>query len=191
MIELTANPALPGFTASKILWLRQHEPENYAKCRHILLPKDYIRYKLTDVFATDVSDASGMQLLDVKKRIWSEEVLEKLGIDRALLPELYESCEITGYYRGIPVAAGGGDNACAAVGCGVVSERTAFTTIGTSGVVYAHTDRSDHRLKKDVSIRFAAPVPGAWHVMGVTPGGRSVVKMVQKPVRCGAFLCRA
>ena len=87
LIELTANPALPGFTASKILWLRQHEPENYAKCRHILLPKDYIRYKLTGVFASDVSDASGMQLLDVKKRIWSEEVLEKLNIDRALLPE--------------------------------------------------------------------------------------------------------
>ena len=167
LIELTANPALPGFTASKILWLRQHEPENYAKCRHILLPKDYIRYKLTGVFASDVSDASGMQLLDVKKRIWSEEVLEKLGIDRALLPELYESCEITGYYRGIPVAAGGGDNACAAVGCGVVSERTAFTTIGTSGVVYAHTDRPVIDKKGRIHT-FCCAVPGAWHVMGVT-----------------------
>ena len=96
LIEITANPALTGFTASKILWVRKHEPDNYAKCRHILLPKDYIRYILTGVFATEVSDASGMQLLDVPNRCWSEEVLEKLEIERGLLPKVYESIEVTG-----------------------------------------------------------------------------------------------
>lgn len=167
LVELTANPALTGFTASKIMWVKKHEPENYARCRHILLPKDYIRYKLTGEFATDVSDASGMQLLDVKKRCWSDEVLEKLDIDRALLPRVYESTEVTGYYKGIPVAAGGGDNACAAVGCGAVTEGRAFTTVGTSGVVYAHTDTPIIDKLGRVHT-FCCAVPGKWHVMGVT-----------------------
>ena len=91
LLEITANPALTGFTASKLLWVKKHEPENYKKCRHILLPKDYIRYKLTGEFATDVSDASGMQLPDVKKRCWSKEILQKLDISEKLLPKLYES----------------------------------------------------------------------------------------------------
>lgn len=167
LIDITANPALTGFTASKIMWVKKHEPENYAKCRHILLPKDYIRFKLTGEFATDVSDAGGMQLLDIKNRCWSDEVAEKLGIDTDMLPKVYESTEITGYYKGVPVAAGGGDNACAAVGCGIVSSGKAFTTIGTSGVVYAHTDTpiidSDGKIHT-----FCAAVPGKWHVMGVT-----------------------
>ena len=89
LIEITANPALTGFTASKILWVRENEPETYAKCRHILLPKDYIRYVLTGEFATEVSDASGMQLMDIPNRCWSDEVLEKLDIDKALLPKMY------------------------------------------------------------------------------------------------------
>ena len=97
LIEITANPALPGFTASKILWVRNHEPEIYAKCRHILLPKDYVRYMLTGEFATEVSDASGMQLLDIPNRCWSDEVLEKLDIDKSMLAKVYESPEITGY----------------------------------------------------------------------------------------------
>ena len=90
LIEITANPALTGFTASKIMWVKKHEPENYAKCRHILLPKDYVRYKLTGEFATEVSDASGMQLLDIANRCWSDEVLEKLDIDKSLLAKVYD-----------------------------------------------------------------------------------------------------
>ena len=151
LIEITANPALTGFTASKILWVRNHQPELYAKCAHILLPKDYVRYMLTGEFATEVSDASGMQLLDVPGRCWSQEVLEKLDIDPALLAKVYESpevtgeitsraAELTGLKAGTPVVGGAGDNAAAAVGTGVVRDGKAFTTIGTSGVVFAHTD---------------------------------------------------
>ena len=146
LIEITANPALTGFTASKILWVRNNEPENYARCAKILLPKDYVRYKLTGEFATEVSDASGMQLLDIPNRCWSDEVLEKLDIDKNLLGKVYESPEITGYVTeaaaaltglaaGTPVVGGAGDNAAAAVGTGVVEDGKAFTTIGTSGVV--------------------------------------------------------
>ena len=179
LINITTNPALTGFTASKILWVKNHEPENYKKCRHILLPKDYIRYKLTGEFATDVSDASGMQLLDVKKRCWSDEILNILGIEKSLLPKVYESAEITGYYNGIPVAAGGGDNACAAVGCGVVKPQKAFTTIGTSGVVYAHTDTPV--IDKQGRIHtFCCAVPGKWHVMGVTQAAGLSLKWFRK-----------
>ena len=96
LIEITANPALTGFTASKILWVRNHEAENYRRCRHILLPKDYIRFRMTGEYATEVSDASGMQLLDIPNRCWSDEILEKLEIDKALLPKVYESPEVTG-----------------------------------------------------------------------------------------------
>lgn len=178
LIEITANPALTGFTASKILWVRNHEPELYARCAHILLPKDFIRYKLTGDFATEVSDASGMQLLDVPGRCWSGEVLEKLEIDRALLPKVYESPEVTGVILeeagkitrlkpGTPVVGGAGDNAAAAVGTGVVRDGKAFTTIGTSGVVFAHTDKPAIDPKGRVHT-FCCAVPGAWHVMGVT-----------------------
>jgi len=175
LIEITANPALTGFTASKILWVRNHEPENYAKCKHILLPKDYVRYRLTGEFATEVSDAGGMQLLDVPNRCWSAEVLEALEIDPALLPRVYESPEITGYVRGlgclegVPVVGGAGDNAAAAVGSGAVRAGRAFTTIGTSGVVFAHTDSPVIDPKGRVHT-FCCAVPGKWHVMGVTQG---------------------
>ena len=180
LIELTANPALPGFTAGKILWVRKHEPELYAQCAHILLPKDYIRYKLTGVFATEVSDASGMNLLDVKNRCWSGEVLEKLSIDPSWLPKVYESPEVTGYVTeeiasltglcaGTPVVGGAGDNAAAAVGTGVVEDGKAFTTIGTSGVVFAHTSNMVIDPKGRVHT-FCCAVPGCWHVMGVTQG---------------------
>ncbi len=178
LIDITCNPALTGFTACKILWVRKHEPEIYARCRHILLPKDYLRYKLTGVFATEVSDASGMQLLDVPNRCWSKEVLEKLDIDEALLAKVYESPEITGYITeeaakltGLStktaVVGGAGDNAAAAVGTGVVRDGRAFTTIGTSGVVFAHTDKLSIDPKGRVHT-FCCAVPGAWHVMGVT-----------------------
>ena len=178
LIEITANPALTGFTASKILWVRNNEPENYAKCAHILLPKDYIRFILTGEYATEVSDASGMQLLDVPERCWSNEVLQKLEIDKALLPKVYESPEITGTVTakiasetglaaGTPVVGGAGDNAAAAIGTGVSGEGKAFTTIGTSGVVFAHTDNIVIDPHGRVHT-FCCAVPGAWHVMGVT-----------------------
>ncbi len=178
LIEITANPALTGFTASKIMWVKKHEPEIYAKCAHILLPKDYIRLKLTGEYATEVSDASGMQLLDVPNRRWSDEVLDKLGINKKLLGKVYESPEVTGYVKpeiaekcgiaaGTPVVGGAGDNAAAAVGEGVVCDGRAFTTIGTSGVVFAHTDNIEIDPKGRVHT-FCCAVPGAWHVMGVT-----------------------
>lgn len=180
LIEITANPAMTGFTASKILWVKKHEPEIYAKCAHILLPKDYVRYMLTGEFATEVSDASGMQLLDVPNRCWSDEILEKLEIDPALLGKIYESPEITGFVTeeaakltglkaGTPVVGGAGDNAAAAVGTGVVKDGRAFTTIGTSGVVFAHTDKITIDPKGRVHT-FCCAVPGAYHVMGVTQG---------------------
>ncbi len=178
LIRITANPALTGFTAGKILWVRENEPEVYARCRHILLPKDYIRYKLTGEFATEVSDASGMQLLDVPARRWSDEVLDALSIDCALLGQVYESQEVTGKVHagaaeqtglavGTVVAGGAGDNAAAAVGTGIVRQGQAFTTIGTSGVVYAHTDSPVIDTLGRVHT-FCCAVPGAWHVMGVT-----------------------
>ena len=177
LMELTMSPALTGFTASKILWVRENEPEIYEKCKIILLPKDYIRYMLTGEFATEVSDASGMQLLDIAKRDWSGEVLEKLGIDRSLLGKVYESPDVTGEINssasaltglptGIPVVGGAGDNAASAVGCGVVAGGKAFTTIGTSGVVFAHSPK----VAADPEGRihsFCAAVPNEWHVMGV------------------------
>lgn len=178
LIEITANPALTGFTASKILWVRNNQPEIYEKCAHILLPKDYVRYMLTGVFATEVSDASGMQLLDVPNRCWSREVLEKLDIDEGLLAKVYESPDITGTItkeaaaltglsEGTPVVGGAGDNAAAAVGTGVVRDGKAFTTIGTSGVVFAHTDKLSIDPEGRVHT-FCCAIPGAWHVMGVT-----------------------
>lgn len=167
LIEITASPAMTGFTLSKILWVRNNEPENFKRCRHILLPKDYIRFRLTGTFATDYSDASGTQLLDIKNRCWSCELLDKLDIDKELLPKLYESSEITGYYKNIPVAAGGGDNACTAIGCGTINDGDAFTTIGTSGVVYAHT-KTPVIDRDGRGHTFCSAIPGEWHIMGVT-----------------------
>ena len=160
------------------MWVKNNEPENYAKCCHILLPKDYIRYKLTGEFATEVSDASGMQLLDIKNRCWSDEVLEKLDIDKRLLAKVYESPDVTGTItkeisaltgvkEGTVVVGGAGDNAAAAVGTGVVEDGKAFTTIGTSGVVFAHTSEMVIDKKGRVHT-FCCAVPGKWHVMGVT-----------------------
>ena len=178
LLQITANPALAGFTASKIQWVKNNEPWIYEQCRHILLPKDYVRYRLTGEFATEVSDASGMQLLDIKNRCWSDEVLYKLDIDKSWLAKVYESPEATGTVSakaaeetglrpGIVVAGGAGDNAAAAVGTGAVEDGKAFTTIGTSGVVYAHTSEMALDLQGRVHT-FCCAVPGQWHVMGVT-----------------------
>jgi len=180
LVEITANPALTGFTASKILWVRNNQPEIYKKCRKILLPKDYVRFMLTGVFAAEVSDAAGMQLLDIEGRCWSDEILEKLDIDRELLAPCYESvsvtgsitdeiAELTGLLSGTIVVGGAGDNAAAAIGTGVVSDKKAFTTIGTSGVVYAHTSKMT--IDKSGRVHtFCSAVPGEWLVMGVTQG---------------------
>ena len=178
LISITANPALPGFTAGKILWVREHEPEIFEKCRRILLPKDYIRYKLTGEFAAEVSDASGMNLLDVPNRRWSGEVLSVLGIDPDLLGRMYESCEVTGRVTaqaaeatglapGTPVVGGAGDNAAAAIGTGVVETGKAFTTLGTSGVIFAHADQVTIDPQGRVHT-FCSAVPGAWTVMSCT-----------------------
>lgn len=178
LLSITANPALPGFTAGKILWVRKHEPELWEKCRHILLPKDYIRYKLTGEFATEVSDASGMNLLDVPKRQWSGEVLAALDIDPGLLGRMYESCEVTGAVTsaaaeatglapGTIVVGGAGDNAAAAIGTGVVEAGKAFTTLGTSGVIFAHADCVTIDPKGRVHT-FCSAVPGKWTVMSCT-----------------------
>lgn len=175
-MEHTGNPPLAGWTAAKLLWVRENRPDLYAKCRHILLPKDYVRYELTGVFATDVSDASGMQMLDVKNRCWSKEVLKKLDVDEEMLAKVYESADITGYLRpkiaaelGLTtrtaVAAGGSDNACAALGTGVVQEGQAFTTIGTSAVVYTHLDHYTQIPGGGLHMCCCA-VPGCWHTMG-------------------------
>ena len=178
LLELAGNPALTGFQAPKILWLRHHEADAYARVASVLLPKDYVRLELTGERATDASDASGTLLLDVRAREWSGEILDALEIPREWMPSVYEGPEETatlrddvadelGLPRGLPVAAGGGDNAAAAVGVGVVREGLASTSIGTSGVLFAHRDA----FARDPSGRvhaFCHAVPGAFHLMAVT-----------------------
>ncbi len=180
LIEITANPALTGFTASKIMWVKNNEPEIFEKAKKILLPKDYVRFKLTGEFATEVSDASGMQLMDIAKRDWSPEVLSKLGIERGQLADMYESQEIsarvnseaaklTGLKVGTPVAGGAGDQAAGAVGNGIVKSGVVSSTIGSSGVVFAYLDKISIDPKGRVHT-FCHAVPNTWHVMGVTQG---------------------
>jgi len=177
-IKITANPPLTGFTSPKILWVKKHEPQNYAKIAKIMLPKDYIRFKLTGDNACDVSDASGTGLLNVSKRAWSAEICSKLGIDIRFLGKLYESCEIsgkvhstfaseTGLSIGTPVTAGAGDNAAAAIGTGVAFDGSSFITIGSSGVVFTHTKNINIDPNGRVH-SFCAAVSGEWHNMGVS-----------------------
>ena len=168
LIELTGNRALAGFTAPKVLWLRENEPDVYRQIRSILLPKDYVRMKLTGEHAIDVADASGTLLFDVAGRRWSDEVLDALELDRAWLPKVYESPDATAdSHGGVPVAAGAGDQAAGALGVGVVEEGgPASIALGTSGVVFAALGsyRHDDRARLHA---FCHAVPGAWHVMGV------------------------
>jgi xylulokinase len=180
LIELTSNPALTGFTLPKLLWVREHEPDAWKRVRSVLLPKDYVRFRLTGDRATDVADASGTLLFDVGRRKWSEEMLKETGIDAALLPPAYESPEVTGSVSaegakatglraGTPVVAGGGDQAAGAVGMGIVRPGSVSATIGTSGVVFAATDRPALDPQGRVHT-FCHAVPGRWHIMGVTQG---------------------
>lgn len=177
LLEIAANPALTGFQAPKILWLRDEEPAAYARVNHVLLPKDFIRLRLTGEYATDASDASGTLLLDVRRRRWSDELLAALDIRARWLPQVYESPDTSGQVSaeaafesglppGIPVAAGAGDNAAAAVGLGIVGDGVASVSIGTSGVVFVDVGS---RIPIGGPIHtFCHAVPGRYHMMGVT-----------------------
>ena len=178
LIQLTCNPALPNFTITKLLWVRRHEPENWKCVRSVMLPKDFVRYRLTQERATDVADASGTLLFDVAHRRWSSEMLRLLELDSSLLPTLYESAEIcgkvsasgaaaTGLEAGTPVVAGAGDQAAGAIGMGIVRPGAVSATIGTSGVVFAATDRPALDIRGRLHT-FCHALPGRWHVMGVT-----------------------
>src|SRR5271155_1429145 len=178
LIELTCNPALPNFPLTKLLWVKEHEPEIFASIAHVMCPKDYVRYRLTGSFAIDVHEASGTLLLDVTNRKWSAEVARVSGIIEDWLPPLFESQQVcgeisatgaadTGLAQGTPVVAGAGDQGAGAVGMGILKPGAVSATIGTSGVVFAATDKPT----RDPGGRlhtFCHAVPGRWHVMGVT-----------------------
>lgn len=180
ILEQTANPVLTGFTAPKLLWVRDHDPASYEKTRTMLLPKDYVRFRLTGEFAADVSDASGTALFDVVNRRWADPLISKIGVDRDILPAAAESSEVvgtvseaaareTGLKAGTPVVAGAGDQAASAVGNGIVESGLVSCTIGTSGVVFSHMDEVAYDPGGRVHT-FCHAVPGKWHVMGVTQG---------------------
>jgi xylulokinase len=193
LLALTGNPALTGFQAPKALWLREHEPERYARVRRLLLPKDYIRLELTGEAASDASDAAGTLLLDLRSRDWSDEVLQALEIPRAWLPRVFEGPQITGQLRpalaaelglpaGLPVVAGGGDNAAAAVGTGIIRDGVISASLGTSGVLFAHSDT----IRRDEEGRlhtFCHAVPGAYHLMAVTLSAGGAFQWLRNSVR--------
>ena len=178
LLELTSNPALTNFTLTKLLWVRTHEPDIWSRVRHVLLPKDYVRFRLSGEHAIDVADASGTLMLDVVRRQWSAELLGQVGVDVRMLPRVFESPEVCarvsreaaaaiGIPEGTPIVAGAGDQAAGAVGMGITRPGAVSATIGTSGVVFAATDRpaTDPHGRLHT---FCHAVPGRWHVMGVT-----------------------
>ncbi len=180
VLRATANPVLTGFTLPKLLWVRDHEPGFFGRVSHVLLPKDFLRFKLTGEFATDVSDASGTAFFDVVHRTWSNEMIELLHLDRATLPRVYESSEVTGTVtetaaratglrRDTPVIAGAGDQAASAIGNGIVESGAVSCTVGTSGVVFAYLKEPAYDPRGRVHT-FCHAIPNAWHVMGVTQG---------------------
>jgi len=178
LLELTSNPALTNFTLAKLLWVRSHEPDVWTRVRHVLLPKDFLRFRLSGEYATDVADASGTLMLDVARRCWSYEILDAAEIDRRVLPALFESPDICahvsreaaaliGIPAGTPIVAGAGDQAAGAVGLGITRPGAVSATIGTSGVVFAATDRPATDPLGRLHT-FCHAIPGRWHVMGVT-----------------------
>ena len=180
LIQWVSNPALTGFSAPKLLWVRDNEPRTFERAAHFLLPKDFVRFRLTGEFATDVSDASGTLLFDVTHRHWSREMAAALEIDLKLLPRAYESPEITGEITteaavltglsaGTPVVGGAGDQAASAVGNGIVLPGLTSATLGTSGVIFSYTDAPKLDPRGRIHT-FCHAVPGKWHVMGVTQG---------------------
>src|SRR5215472_6801772 len=192
LIEYVSNPALPGFSAPKALWVRDNEPEIFAQARTIILPKDYIRFRLTGVLAMEISDAAGTCLLDVKHGTWSQEVIRAIGFDPSFLPPVVpadavcgtitsEVEQLTGLKAGTPVAGGGADNACGAVGNGVVRPGLALVSIGTSGVLlaYAATPKVDTSGPIPRVHTFNHAVPNAWYLMGVTQGAGLSLRWVR------------
>jgi xylulokinase len=178
ILKAIANPMLTGFTLPKLLWVRDCEPGNFERVRKLLLPKDYVRFRLTGEFATEVSDASGMGVFDVVRRRWSFHMMDGLGLDRDILPSVHESSDVsgkisapaaalTGLAAGTPVVGGGGDQAASAVGNGIVAPGIVSCTLGTSGVVFAHMDKVAYDPKGRVHT-FCHAVRDKWHVMGVT-----------------------
>ena len=178
IIELTCNPALTNFTLTKLLWVREHEPEIWKRFRRVLLPKDYVRFRLTGEQAIDMADASGTLMLDVAHRRWSEPMMAAANLPMSCLPRLFESPEVcarisaegaaaTGLKAGTPVVAGAGDQAGGAVGMGIVRPGSVSATIGTSGVVFAATDHPAMDSQGRVHT-FCHAIPQQWHVMGVT-----------------------
>jgi xylulokinase len=196
VVAAIANPVLTGFTLPKLLWVRDHEPQNFERVRKLLLPKDYVRFQLTGEFATEVSDASGTALLDVLHRCWSQTMLDGLGLDRDILPRVYESSEITGAISpaaaaltglaaGTPVVGGGGDQAASAVGNGIVERGIVSCTLGTSGVVFAHMDNVAYDPQGRVHT-FCHAVRDKWHVMGVTQGAGLSLQWLRNQLAPGA-----
>lgn len=201
LVELSGNAALPGFTLPKLLWVRKHEPEVWKRVRHVLLPKDFVRFRLTGELATDVGDAAGTLLLDVEKRAWSDDLCSAAGIDKALLPRCVESAAVvgqvtawaaqqTGLKAGTPIVAGSGDNMCGAVGAGVVEPGMVLAAIGTSGVIYLHTDRPRKDvLEKQVAGRLhcmcAATGPASWCVTGCMLSAGGALKWARDTIAPG------
>ena len=195
VVAHTANPMLTGFTLPKLLWVRDNEPQNFERARKFLLPKDYVRLKLTGLHCTEVSDASGTGLLDVVTRRWSREMVERLKLDSSLLPDLKESVEVTGTVtkaaakatglkEGTPVVGGGGDQAASGIGNGIVRPGPVSCTIGTSGVVFAYLDRPQYDPTGRVHT-FCHAVKGRWHVMGVTQGAGLSLQWVRNQLMQG------
>jgi xylulokinase len=196
ILAYTANPVLTGFTLPKLLWVRDNEPRSFARARKVLLPKDYVRFELTGEYATEVSDASGTSLFDVVLRRWSYQMLDRLELDRELLPRVYESSEVTGrvsaraakatgLVEGTPVVGGGGDQAASAVGNGIVEPGAVSCTLGTSGVVFAHMEKPNYDPAGRVHT-FCHAVKGAWHVMGVTQGAGLSLQWFRNQLAPGA-----
>jgi len=178
VVQFTANPAITGFTLPKLLWVRDNDPASYAQLKTVLLPKDYVRYKLSGELGQDVSDASGTGVFDVANRVWSRPMMEELELNPAWFPPVFESVQVcgrvtneasaaTGLLSGTPMVAGAGDQAASAVGNGIVDDGIASCTLGTSGVVFAYMDKPAYDPAGRVHT-FCHAVPGKWHVMGVT-----------------------
>jgi xylulokinase len=195
VLDSIANPVLTGFTLPKLIWVRDHEPAVFDQVAKVLLPKDYVRFRLTGEYASEVSDASGTAMFDVVNRRWSTELISALGLNRSILPSVYESqdisgrltraaAEATGLREGTPVVGGAGDQAASAVGNGIVEAGIVSCTIGTSGVVFAHTSQPAYDPDGRVHT-FCHAVRGAWHVMGVTQGAGLSLQWFRKEIEPG------
>lgn len=178
LVRWVSNPALEGFTAPKLIWVRENEPQVYKRIKHVLLPKDYIRFRMTGELAMEVSDAAGTLLCDVRERKWSDAMMDIIGVPNDFMPPIVESIDVCGYITktvaeetglkaGTPVVGGGADNTCGAVGAGIVRSGRILSSVGTSGVVFAHTD--DIHVDPEMRLHtFCHSVPDKWYLMGVT-----------------------